>query len=185
MGFKEVADLDCSSTTAIGGVNKETGKKNPTSLEGHYIGTKKVESTKSKTGYASLHVLATKTGNVGVWGKTNLDQKMLVVKPGQLIRISFVGMVETRNNPMYKYKVEVDEHNTIDVASAAPELPEGEETEAYGEYEEEGETELGEEQAPQDTVQAARATAPRTRPTVPSAESQAKVKGLLGSRRVS
>lgn len=120
MGFQDIADLDCQVTVALGGINKKSGKKNPTSVEGFYIGTRQVPSPKSKTGYAALHVFQTNSGNTGVWGKTNLDQKMTAVKAGQLCRVEFVGMVETKNNPMYKYRVQVDPSQTIDVATAEP-----------------------------------------------------------------
>lgn len=122
--WTEQADLDCTKTTALGGTDKKSGKKNPTQLEGYYIGTRKVESAKSKNGFASLHIFQTKTGNVGVWGKTNLDQKMTGVAPGTMTRVSFVGMVETKNNPMYKYKVEVDKENTIEVVGQSNEAEE-------------------------------------------------------------
>lgn len=115
MGFKEVASLDADVTTAIGGKNKKTGKNNPTSLEGYYLGTRKVESKKSKGGQASIHFLQTPKGNIGVWGKTDLDRKIGGVTPGAMIRVSFTGMQATPNGDMYKYKVEVDQENTIDV----------------------------------------------------------------------
>lgn len=116
MGFQEIADLDCSTTISLGGKDRKTGRANPTSIEGYFIGTRKVESNKAKDGYSSLHVFQTAEGNVGVWGKTNLNQKLAGVKPGVMTRATFVGMVETRNNPMYKYKVEVDAGNAVEVA---------------------------------------------------------------------
>lgn len=196
MGFKDIADLDCQVTTAIGGVDKKSGKKNPTSAEGFYIGTRKVPSPKSKTGFAALHVLQTKEGNLGVWGKTNLDQKMTAVKPGQLIRISFTGMVETKNNPMYKYRVQVDPSQTIEVATgddgkSGP-------AENYGEEEDdasashaalldsedgyEPEAELDEEEAPLDEAPVQRPVAPARRAAAPDPQRAAKVQALLKGR---
>lgn len=190
MAFKELADLDCSVTTAIGGVNKETNKKNPTQIEGYYIGTRQVPSKKSKSGFCSLHVLQTQTGNVGVWGKTNLDQKMPAVKPGQMIRISFVGMVETQNNPMYKYKVQVDAANTIEVN-----LPEadasagGEELGTSGEdlpvsFDEGDPEDTLEEDAPLDELPPSYGkAAPARKAAPPDARRAATVQNLLASRK--
>ncbi len=197
MGFKEVADLDCEVSTAIGGVDKKSGKKNPTSAEGFYIGTRQVVSKKSKTGFAALHILQTSKGNLGVWGKTNLDQKMTAVKPGQLIRISFVGMVETKNNPMYKYKVEIDASQTIEVLSGdsanqgdASDADEGEATSGADQpsyddmQDDEPEADLEEEEAPLDEAPPARAAAPRQRAAAPAPDRQARVQKLLATRPV-
>jgi hypothetical protein len=119
MGFKEVATLDADNTVALGGRNKKTGKNNPTKAEGYYLGSRKVESKKSKTGYAFIHFLQTTNGNLGVWGKTDLDRKLTSVTPGTMVRITQTGMQATPNGDMYKYKVEQDSTNTIDVSGLA------------------------------------------------------------------
>ncbi len=138
MSFKEVQSLDADNAIALGGVNRKTGKKNATSAEGYFLGTRKVESKKSRDGYANLHFLQTPSGNLGVWGKTDMDRKLSTVTPGTMIRISHTGMQATPNGEMYKFKVEVDADNTIEVttltAGAANEdFTEGstEETETY------------------------------------------------------
>lgn len=185
MGFKEVADLDCSNSTAIGGTDKKTGKRNPTEITGYYIGTRQVASPKSKTGFASLHVLQTDKGNTGVWGKTNLDQKMTAVKPGQLIRVSFVGMVETKNNPMYKYKVEIDASQTIEVAGGSDNsgADDSGTSDGGGSYSDDGDdTDLDDDAPLPDETPPARAAAPKTRAAAPAADRQAHVQKLLGSR---
>jgi hypothetical protein len=112
MAFKEVASLDAENTIAIGGVNKKTGKKNPASAEGYYLGSRKVAN---KNGESSIHFLQTPQGNLGVWGKTDMDRKLGGVVAGTMIRISFTGMTATPRGDMYKYKVEVDNDNTIAV----------------------------------------------------------------------
>lgn len=194
MGFQDIADLDCQVTTAIGGVDKKSGKKNPTTIEGYFIGTRQVPSPKSKTGFAALHVLQTSKGNVGVWGKTNLDQKMTAVKAGQMIRITFTGMVETKNNPMYKYRVQVDPSNSIEVntgddgqAVGADEGAEEsglEESAFAGGYEESYEPEAGldEEEQQLDEAPVQRPVAPARRPSTPDPQRAAKVQALLKGR---
>lgn len=182
MAFKQLVDLDANVTTAIGGTDKNTGKKNPTSIEGYYVGTRQVPSRKAKSGLCSLHILQTKTGNVGVWGKTNLDQKMPSVLPGQLIRISFVGMIETPNNPMYKYKVEVDVDNTIEVnLDSAEGAALGTVAEDYSDAADETDSNTYDQ-----TTYGTSTPAPASPPVVPakaaSAERQAAVRAALGKR---
>lgn len=119
MAFKEVSDLSADITISLGGVSKKTGKKNPTSIEGYYLGNRQVEDKKKKSGISFIYIFQTAKGNVGVWGKTDLDRKMQSAALGTMVRATHVGMTPTPNGEMYKYKVEVDKDNTIEV-SAAP-----------------------------------------------------------------
>lgn len=114
MSFQELPDLSCDKAIQIGGIDKKTKKANPKQIEGFFIGSRDVESKKSKTGFTKLHVFKTATGTVGVWGKTNLDTQLQSVKLGVMTRVTFVGMVATKNNPMYKYKVQIDNDNVLD-----------------------------------------------------------------------
>jgi len=117
MAFKTVSALDADTTISLGGMNKKTGKKNPTQVEGYYLGKKEVDSPKAKTGKAYLYIFQTSAGNVGVWGKTNLDRKMSQAVVGQMTRVSQSGTQETKNGPMYLYSVTQDDENTIEVAN--------------------------------------------------------------------
>ncbi len=190
MGFKPVVDLDCESATALGGQDRKSGKKNPTSITGYYIGSRQVDSPKSKTGKAYLHVFQTEKGNQGVWGKTDLDKKILGVTAGSLVRVTFTGMQETKNNPMYKYRVEVDADDAIDVGAVeASELVDNADTGQTryesGSYEDEGaddEQEADAEEEILDETPPARAAAPRRPATAPSADRAAKVQALLKGR---
>jgi len=122
MAFKTINTVDAEITTALGGFNKKTKKDNPTQVEGYYLGNKKVDSVKAKSGFAYLHVFQTAKGNLGVWGKTDMDKKLLSVTPGTMTRVTFAGTKPTKTgNDMYIYTVEVDEDNTIEVAD----LPRG------------------------------------------------------------
>lgn len=187
MGFKEVASLDAETTTALGGVNKKTGRANPTKAEGYFIGSKVVESKKSKTGTAKIHILQTSKGNLGIWGKTDLDRKMLAVPAGSMVRITQSGMVAIPGgNDMYKFKVEVDTDNSIDVDLPSEESAgnEGEEAQEYtsSEAEEYQEADPEAEEEVYDEAPAARATPPRAPAAVPSSASQQRVKDLLKGR---
>lgn len=115
--YKEVASLEADVTIALGGKNRKTGKTNPTEVEGYYLGNRKVADTKKKSGFSYIHFFQTANGNIGVWGKTDLDRKLLTVTPGTMTLASFDRMVETPNGEMYRYKVAVDADNTIVVAA--------------------------------------------------------------------
>lgn len=148
MSFKEVATLDADKVIALGGVDKQNkNKPNPKSAEGYYLGSRKVESKKAKSGYSYIHYLQTETGNLGVWGKTDLDRKLLSVSPGTMVRINQTGTRPTPNGPMYVYKVEVDSENIIDVGDLANEGTgtSSEETEDQYESEEEAQEESEDE----------------------------------------
>jgi hypothetical protein len=198
MAFEEVQDLDCDTTTAIGGVNKRTNKKNPTELTGYFIGSKETPSKKNKSGIAMLHIFQTAKGNVGVWGKTDLDRKMKVVDPGQLVKVKVTGMVPTVNGDMYKYSVAVDRENTIEVAApsvtkteaaeeeitpAVDPNEEGDELIGADEPVEEDGLDAEEPEAIAAPVPVARPKAPKQPVASPSAEQQAKVRALLSTAR--
>lgn len=117
MAFKEVQDLSPDTVISLGGVNKKTGKKNPTSIEGYFVGSREVPDRKKKSGLSYIYVFQTKDGNLGVWGKTDIDRKMAGATPGQMMRLTFSGMRDTPNGEMYTYKVEFDSYNTIEVAT--------------------------------------------------------------------
>ncbi len=114
MAFKEVADLNPDNTISLGGSNKKTGKKNPTEIEGYYLGSRKVADKKKKTGFSFIHVFETSKGPIGVWGKTDMDRKLEGLTPGVMTRVSYDKMVATPNGDMYKYKVATDEDNVTD-----------------------------------------------------------------------
>ena len=115
MGFKEVNSLDASVTITIGGFDKKNKKDNPTSAEGYYLGSRVIPG--GKYGDSTLHVLQTANGNLGIWGKTDLNKKVGLVKTGTMIRISYTGLKELKGgNDMHTYRVELDEDNTIDVS---------------------------------------------------------------------
>lgn len=118
MAFKAVTDLSADTTISLGGFNKKLKKDNPTSVEGYYLGKKEVADQKKKSGKSFIYILQTPKGNLGVWGKTDMDRKMTQVATGNMIRITHVGMTPTPNGEMYKYSVEQDDSNTIEVATA-------------------------------------------------------------------
>lgn len=117
MAYEQISDLNADVTVSLGGMNKKTGKVNPTKIEGYYLGKKEVEDKKKKSGVSYIYILQTAKGNVGVWGKTDLDRKMSQASVGLMTLMDQNGMQDTPNGPMYKYKVAQDKQNSISVAS--------------------------------------------------------------------
>lgn len=115
MGYKEIKSLDADVTISLGGQNKKTKKNNPTQVEGFFLGSREVKSPKSKSGLAFIHFFQTSKGNVGVWGKTDMDRKLQTAERGYMTLVKYEKMVPTPNGDMYKYSVAQDSDNTIDV----------------------------------------------------------------------
>ncbi len=189
MSFKEVISLDCDNAIQLGGTNKKTGKANPTKLEGFYLGSKEVPSKKAKTGFSKLHAFQTPKGTIGVWGKTDLDSKLATVTLGFMTRVSYTGMKETKNNPMYVYKVEVDSDSSIEVGATAVFDNESasDDSASVGDdaaYADDGDdTDPGAEEAQPDEAPPARATPPRHAAKAPAPAQQKQVQDLLRGRR--
>ena len=118
MAFKEVNDLNPDTTIALGGTNRKTNKANPTQVEGYYMGSRKVDDKKKKSGYSHIHVFQTAKGMLGVWGKTDMDRKVLAVTTGTMTRVTATGTRPTPNGEMYVFKVELDDSNTIEVVGS-------------------------------------------------------------------
>jgi hypothetical protein len=118
MAFKTVVSLDADVTVSLGGTNKKTNKKNPTQIEGYFLGSKKVADKKKKDGISFIHIFQTDKGNVGVWGKTNMDRQLINVNPGTMTRVTFQKMRATPNGDMYVYEVAIDEDNVIEPPTA-------------------------------------------------------------------
>jgi len=131
MAFQEINGLDADTTVALGGTNRKTGKKNPDQIEGYYLGKREIVDAKRKTGKSYIYIFQTAKGNVGVWGKTDIDKKMVAATPGVMTRITFTGMRPTPNGEMYTYRVEADADNTIEVG----ELTATQETDSWSEEE--------------------------------------------------
>ncbi len=170
MAYKEITSLDADVTVAIGGKNRKTNKTNPTQVEGFYLGTRQVQSPKSKTGLASIHYFQTSKGNVGVWGKTDMDRKMSTATPGAMTLVKFEKMQPTPNGEMYKYSVAQDEDNTIEVSVAPTQTSSNDSDESSEEENNEESYETQSEENDEDEAQAAALLA---------AERKAKVQSLL------
>jgi hypothetical protein len=194
MAFKAIVDLDCDTTTALGGTDKTTRKLNPTKAEGYYLGSKTVASAKSKTGTAQIHVFKTPSGNLGVWGKTNLDSKMAGAIVGMMTRVIQKGKAPTnKGNDMFLFQVSQDDENTIEVnppsvqsagaAAAEGDVPDfdpnSQEEEEEGNQDDDPEA----DEPPADEPPPTRASAPRRAAPAPTAASAKNTRDFLNSRR--
>lgn len=190
MAYEKIADFDCVKQIALGGtrLDKKTGKryKNPTQIEGYYVGSKTgIENKLNPDKPTSLHIFQTLEGNVGVWGKTDLDQKMKRAKVGLMTLAEFTGMVPTNKQPMFKYSLKQDPQNvnselaaaSFEAEPAATQEPEAIEEE-LGEEVFEEEAGVEEEELAADEPAPARAKRPATL-TTPPADRQAATQRLL------
>lgn len=183
MAFTEVQELDCEVTTALGGRNRTSGKANPIKIEGYFLGSKVVQSAKSPGGEAKLHIFKTEKGNIGVWGKTDLDRKLAGVEGGTMVRVTHTGMTKTPRGEMYKYKVELDKANTLEgFVSASPSIASDEGSNDSALFDDSPETELGEESS-YDEVSPSFSVKPARPASSPDAARQAKVQALLNGGR--
>lgn len=183
MAFEKLVDLDCDKAISVGGRDKKTGKANPTSIEGYFLGTRQVTSKFSKSGFGPLHIFQTEEGNVGVYGKTNLDPKLKNVEPGTMTRVKFTGTRPTdKGNDMICYSVEIDRGNTIDVSSFSPNN-DGAASEASDEGDFDDADADAEDTAEVDEPAPPRPTRPAQAATPPSAAQQAKVQALLNGNK--
>jgi hypothetical protein len=177
MGYKEVVK---NNAITLGGIDKKTGVKNPTSIEGYFLRTREAGPNRfnpKKMDY--IHDLQTADGDQSVWGKVDMDSKLRTVKPGTLVTIKTDGEIDTgKGNPMKKFKVMVDEDQTIEVADASEEEFQDENDEGL-----DAEESLDAEEAPLDEPPPARTKPPVHAAQPASKASQAKTKGLLGNRK--
>lgn len=176
MAFTEVT---AGSTISLGGINKKTGKPNPTSVEGYYLGSRQTPDKLKKNGFEYIHSLQTAKGIVDVWGKTDLNMKLLKIIAGTMVRVSHTGTTRpTPKGDMQVYKVEADTANTIAVATENGDLNAG--SAGYGEDENGDNGEDDEDDgAALDEAPVARASAPRNPARTPDAAAQAKARALL------
>ena len=180
MAYQTKASLDTEVTYVLGGTNEKTGKPNPTSVEGYFLGNK----TTPDKGYGpgTLHIFQTETGNVGVWGKTSSKNLLTPEHIGQMCLLEFTGMstpAKKGRQPAYKYKLQFDKGNTIDVS----ELDVNASNESEPDYGDGYERDVSDDTESYVSEAAApRATAPKVAARTPSAESQAKVRALLAGK---
>lgn len=133
MAYKQVDALEADFTYSLGKLNKTTGKKDPSQVEGYYLGNREVEG--GKFGKSVLHFLKTPRGNAGVWGGTDMNKKLAAVTPGVMVRITAAGKKPTPKGDMNVFTVEVDTDTVLD-GYVAPQYSQSAIPESYSDVEE-------------------------------------------------
>lgn len=110
MAYEKVG-MFTENNIKLGGINKKTGKPNPTTLEGYYKGTKEVKNEVFE-GVSQIHVFKTKAGDVGVWGAANLNYQIKDCQKGVSTLIKFMGTKPSKKgSPMQVFEVLQDKSN--------------------------------------------------------------------------
>lgn len=118
MAYEKLSDV---KPIALGGVDKKTGKKNPTELEGYYIRREEKPNKFNPGKPQSFYVFETKEGPQGLFGKAGIDREMKKAAVGVMTKVVDTGkLLDTgKGNPMRVFEVFQDSSNTIDVAELA------------------------------------------------------------------
>lgn len=82
-------------------------------FQGYFIGSKTLPS-------GLLHIFSTEKGTTGLWGARMLNDLLSTVKPGEMVRVTYLEKKSLGNGKTMKiYDVESDDTNTIDVSSVS------------------------------------------------------------------
>lgn len=174
--------LDDIRPVVLGGVDKKTGKKNPTQLEGYYL---RVESRPNKFNPdkpQNFYVFQTAEGQVGIYGKAGIDREMKKATLGVMTLVKDTGQVldTGKGNPMKVFQIAQDKANVLDADSLAASnvAPQSDE-----DYASQADDELSEIDVEDDETPPARPVAPKVPLKAPSAERQAALQALLSKTR--
>lgn len=178
MSYKTVPDLNADNAIALGADGA------PKQVEGYYLGFKTTDGT---YGPGKLHIFQTAKGNLGVWGKTRLNNLLTEALVGQMVRATFTGMIKATKKGVrdsYGFKVEHDTDNTIEVPAggftAAAEEDTGDDVGGYDGADDDLD---GGDDTPMDEIVPVRAKAPQGRVPAPTTDSQARLKALLNKAK--
>lgn len=111
MNRKEVVRVEADTLVTLGKINKVTGKPYLKQLEGYLIGHTALTGLHIKD--AVVWFIKTNKGNVGLYGRIDLNRKLQLVTAGTYVRITSIGLNE--QGTIYLYKVEYDSANTIEL----------------------------------------------------------------------
>lgn len=115
MGYEKLSDV---KPVALGGVDKKSGKRNPTELEGYYIRREEKPNKFNPGKPQSFYVFETKEGQVGLFGKAGIDREMKKASIGVMTKVIDTGkLLDTgKGNPMRVFEVFQDSANRIEVS---------------------------------------------------------------------
>lgn len=112
MGYEKVSSV---ATVKLSGVNKLTGKKNPTTLEGYYVRWEPRPNSFNPDKPQKFYVFLTSEGEVGVYGTAGIDFEMKKCKIGQMTKLVNTGKEKPSKlgQPTKIYEAYQDKANTI------------------------------------------------------------------------
>lgn len=132
---------DISKYVTVGGSTRE-GVKNPTEIEGYYLGRTESPDNFNPGKTKTTYMLRTAKGDVGVNGSANLNIKMTDSEKAlqaagesalnSFVKITFVGTQPSKKgNPTKLYQVQFDAEDTLP-ANMVAEEPEADLDEVFG-----------------------------------------------------
>ncbi len=173
MAYEKVADLSTDTVHKIGGFNEKTQKPNPTKMEGFYLGSRTVATS---TGTSTIHVFQTPSGNEGVWGTADLNNKLGSVNLGTMTLITYNGKKKLAGGKTkHSYDVAQDKEQTISV----PKLTAGTQNAVTEPSDSEDDSYEADDSVDEDEVQAAALQAAERK-----AAAKAKVQAMLNKNKV-
>lgn len=115
MGYEDLADV---VGVTLGGLNKTTGRANPTQLEGYFL-RREERLSKKYNKLQSFWIYQTKAREVGLYGSGGLDSEMKKAVVGRMTLVTATGELKDtgKGNPMKVFNVKQDKTNTIEVDS--------------------------------------------------------------------
>ncbi len=115
MAYEKVSDLSTDTVVKLGGLNSKTGKPNPTTIEGYFLGSREV---KSETGISVIHIFQTPKGNEGIWGTADINNKLAQLTPGTMTLVNYKEKRKLAGGKTkHVYDVMFDKENTIEVVT--------------------------------------------------------------------
>ncbi len=178
MALKAVPNFSSNIEVKIGGVDKKTGKPNPTSVKGYYLSTS--VNPNGKYGVSKSHFLQTPRGVELIWGKKNMDKQIeQYAKPGMMIEINYTGMRDTPKGAMHTFELKVDEDDTIDVVLPRTNSAQADTANGGTDEEDNYENDDAEEETSDDTGY----SAPSRQPAVAAAASRTSLQEVMNRRK--
>lgn len=165
MAYEELGEI---SIVQLGGINKLTGKKNPSELEGYYLGFETRSNKFNPQVPQKLHKFKSHQGEIGIFGKAGIDKVLKGASIGAMTKLVSTGeVIDTgKGNPMKVFKAFQDKANTLDVASEEPTW-----------------TDTSEEEEALEEPVVARPSRPAVAAQTPSSSARAEVQAMLSKRR--
>lgn len=178
MGYEKLSDVQ---TVILGGVDKKTGKRNPTELEGYFLRVEQRPNKFNTDKPQNYYVFQTQNGEEGVFGKAGLDREMKKASPNAMTKVVHTGTTRDtgKGNPMVVFDVFQDKSNIIEQAYAQASVDHNsDEEDSYQE------TDVSEEDSYEPTAPTTTTAkvAPRALAKPADLSRQSKVKELLGRK---